>query len=174
MLIVIIISGVILLIIIIISIICICKKCKKCPFYSKGLITPSSQINYTSTEMDVISKEPGLDVKVENKPFKTYNLLNMNNNIQIKGEHIEVIFQTTTQIKNKLIIGLDNSAEEIIKLYLNEIKHPELFGDKDIAFMCNGDKIKINSEEKIKTIVKDINIGSRIVVCDPKFKIKKN
>jgi hypothetical protein len=92
------------------------------------------------------------------------NIVNINqkynkeNEIKILGNVIEVTFNTTFNAETKLNIGLDNTMEEIKKLYFKEIKKPFLINNKEITFICNATPLN-NSTEKIKNAVKDIKNG---------------
>ena len=97
------------------------------------------------------------------------NIINDNN--RIFNEKVNIKFLSCTGIDVNIDVELDKTVEEIIKLFFNEINRPDLFGDKDIRFVCNASSLKQNSKIKIGNAIPLIKNGDKIVVTDVNYKI---
>ena len=56
--------------------------------------------------------------------------------------------------------------KELIKKYFKRINRLDLFGDKSINFLMNGQAIPHKSKKMIKNFIGGVNIGRTIVVND--------
>jgi len=67
-----------------------------------------------------------------------------------KNNKVHFIFITTTQLKFEIFIEKDKTIDELIKLYFEKIKHPELYGDSSIGFLYNANALKKDSKILIR------------------------
>ena len=76
-------------------------------------------------------------------------------------------FKTESMKYNVIIkIDSDKTINELIKLFFANIKHPELFGDRDIFFLGEGKKLSYNSGGLIQDYFRDIEKVYVFVVVD--------
>ena len=94
-------------------------------------------INSVNT-LNVSIKKEDISIKDE----KEHKSKNNNNKIKIN-------LSTTNQYKTKIFIDPKNTMEQLIKCYFKIIKKPELFGDKNVRFLLNGNFIPQNSQQLI-------------------------
>ena len=97
--------------------------------------------------------------KVEDYSVNTLNVSIKREEILIKDEKehksknndkkIKIELSTTNQYKTKIFIDSKNTMEQLIKSYFKIIKKPELFGDKNVRFLLNGNFIPQNSQQLI-------------------------
>jgi len=83
-------------------------------------------------------------------------------------------FQTGTGITKDVYIEPDKKIKDLIKLYFNQIKQPELFNDADVIILAAGKKIDKKLDKLISEFCEE-NITVPIpvfVVIDTKSKIK--
>ena len=74
-------------------------------------------------------------------------------------------FQTTSNIRLKLVFDNYSTNEELLKAFFDEVGKPELFGKEDkINFLYNAEKIKYKEKEIIEATFTDNN--PRIIVLD--------
>jgi len=77
---------------------------------------------------------------------------------------------TTNQKKIKILIDRNKKMKELIKIFFKKIKRPDLYNDKDIAFLKNGRNYLHDSDNLIKDeISEESNI---ILVSDAQEKIE--
>ena len=141
-----IIGGAVAVIAAVITIICCCKK-KKIP---EPPSNESSEQNTTITP--VINNNPELIYEYE--PEKK------------SANKKKIIFETTGQYKVQITIEPDKTMEELIKYYFEIRKRKDLFGDKTISFMLNGNVIFHDSKDKIKKFINQKNDVNIILVND--------
>ena len=63
---------------------------------------------------------------------------------------LKIVFETTNQDKVRILIDPNKTITELIKFYFQIIKRPELFGDEDIIFLCDGLLIFHDSKDLVK------------------------
>ena len=87
-----------------------------------------------------------------------------NGNIQLRGKNIkenkdnlkkEIVLMTTSQYKRKILINPNKKMKDLIKCYFEIINQPNLYQDKNIIFLFNGNVIPYDSEKLIKDYVKN-------------------
>jgi len=146
----IIVGGIIFIIVIIILIIYICNM-KKNTSPEKNAITPS--IKNEKDQLYVHEHEP----------------------MDGKKDPLIFIFENTNQNKVKILIDSSKTIGELIKFYFDELKKPDLYGDKSIWFLINGKNIyEYDQEEPLVSLMDKINDFQTItiVVNDSEEKIK--
>ena len=96
-----------------------------------------------------------------------------NINQKIITKKIKIKLSTTNQYKTKIFIDSKNTMEQLIKSYFKIIKKPELFGDKNVRFLLNGNFIPQNSKQLISEYLMDDN-NLAILVDDLEDQISTN
>ena len=147
-----IIGGVVAIIAAVTIIICCCKKKKEIPLDPPNDSTTNSIISspITSTKPELI---------YEYEPEKQ------------SANKKTIIFETTGQYKVQISIEPEKTMEELIKYYFEVRKKKELFGDKTISFMMNGNIIFQDSKNLIKTYLNKKNDVNIILVNDVEEKL---
>ena len=84
----------------------------------------------------------------------------------------EIYFRTSIGRKEIISIAENRKFEELIKMFFEKVNHPELFGDKDIRFLCGGDEIKQDCKESVSKLFEKIN-EIFIIVTDLQNKINQ-
>ena len=90
-----------------------------------------------------------------------------NNKINIKK--INVLFATSSQGKKEnLNVEYGTTIDELIKLYLNKVKRPDLIDkDKNISFIYNSKALNFGDKRKIENVFKNnYNNNNIIFVVD--------
>ena len=100
--------------------------------------TPPMDEDNSINTLSVSIKREDISIKDE----KEHKSKNNNNKIKIN-------LSTTNQYKTKIFIDPKNTMEQLIKCYFKIIKKPELFGDKNVRFLLNGNFIPQNSKQLI-------------------------
>lgn len=95
---------------------------------------------------------PGMNIGGNDDWMKGYEIGNMQNQNKFDGMNkINVIFKTTQGMIKNISIEGDKTINESIKIYLNRVGKPELFNrTNEIYFLSNGNKLNINSNQKIE------------------------
>ena len=76
--------------------------------------------------------------------------INNQNQMQNSPGKTNIVFKTTQGMIKNIPIENEKTISEAIKIYLNRVGKPELFNrTKDICFLCNANKLDINSTQKI-------------------------
>ena len=97
-------------------------------------------------------------IKVVAQPVETENTTNyMNNTIhsvnvtknQNDSNKKKFIFKTTHCYEKEVFIDPNKTLNDLIKLYFESVKYPELFGDKEIRFVMGANEIDRDSKELI-------------------------
>jgi len=81
------------------------------------------------------------------------------------------IFKTTAQKTVEIEIEEDKNIQDLIKLYFETIKKPELYGDESILFLVNGNILPLDPNVVIKEKFKDRNEAIVILIDDNDEKI---
>ena len=84
-----------------------------------------------------------------------------------------IMFETTSQNKVNISIDSDKTMEDLIKYYFQLKRRPDLYGDKSINFIMNGNVILHNSKDLIKNYIKLEQDKYVIVVNDVEDKLNK-
>ena len=88
---------------------------------------------------------------------------NMNNNLGISKKNI--MFKTAKGVETSLKVDFETSIGDMLKLYLKEMKHPELINTRNtIAFLFNAQKLKFDDKTKIEEFFKYDDRPTIIVV----------
>ena len=103
------------------------------------------------------------------EPDKSLKINGYENGVKNK---INIRFETTGQFKVQIIIDPIKTMEELIHSYFEKIGKSNLFGDKSIIFLANGQSIEHDSKVLIKEFFKrESDDVSTIVVNDQEDKI---
>ena len=76
-----------------------------------------------------------------------------------------ITFETTYQAKIDIQIKGDTMIKDLIKLFFERIKRPDLYGDKSIKFIYNGNAWPHDSKELVKSYIKK-KFENYIVIID--------
>ena len=79
------------------------------------------------------------------------------NNINIKK--INILFATSSQGKKEnIIVNYGTSVDELIKLYLNKVKRPDLINkENNISFIYNSKSLNFGDKRKVENVFKNNN-----------------
>ena len=85
---------------------------------------------------------------------------------------INILFATSSQGKKEnLIVDHGTSIDELIKLYLNKVKRPDLINnEKKITFIYNSNPLNFGDKRKVETLFKN-NSNNNIIFVVDKIKI---
>ena len=104
-----------------------------------------------------------------NKSFApNFDKIRMENN-KINIKKINVLFATSSQGKKEnLDVEYGTTIDELIKLYLNKVKRPDLIDkDKNISFIYNSKALNFGDKRKIENVFKNnYNNNNIIFVVD--------
>ena len=101
--------------------------------------------------------EPNFDkIKIENNNIKTINIL----------------FATSSQGKKEnLVVNYGTNIDELIKLYLNKVKRPDLINnEKNISFIYNSKPLNFGDKRKVENVFKN-NSNNNIIFVIDKFEL---
>ena len=88
--------------------------------------------------------------------------MNLKKSVNIK----KIIFEDSSQYKVQISIEPEKTIQELIKYYFEVRNRKDLFRDKTISFMLNGNVIFHDSKDLIKTYINENNDVNIIVVND--------
>ena len=84
---------------------------------------------------------------------------------------VQIVLETTSQNKIKIIIDSDKPMNELIQFYFQIIHQPTLYGDSSIRFLMNANLIMHDSKALIKNYINKKSDFNVIVVDDLDDKI---
>ena len=97
-----------------------------------------------------------------------YDKINIENKLKIKK--INILFVTSSQGKKENInINYGTSVDELLKIYLNKVKRPDLINNqKNISFIYNSKALNFGDSRKVENIFK-YNSNNNIIIVIDKF-----
>ena len=98
-------------------------------------------------------------------PTKINNVLTMNNDSEILGEIITIIFISPSNLKTSLNIENNKKFKDAVINYCNKIKKDFSKADKELVFLFNSCRLKLDDERYLGQF---LNSGSSITVFDLK------
>ena len=101
--------------------------------------------------------EPNFDkIKIENNNIKQINIL----------------FATSSQGKKEnIVVNYGTNIDELIKLYLNKVKRPDLINnEKNISFIYNSKTLNFGDKRKVENVFKN-NSNNNIIFVIDKFEL---
>ena len=105
-----------------------------------------------------------------NKPLEpNFDKINVENN-NIKT--INILFATSSQGKKEnLVVNYGTNIDELIKLYLNKVKWPDLINnEKNISFIYNSKPLNFGDKRKVENVFKN-NSNNNIIFVIDKFEL---
>ena len=98
-----------------------------------------------------------------------YNEINTENKLKIKK--MNILFVTSSQGKKENInINYGTSIDELLKIYLNKVKRPDLINNqKNISFIYNSKALNFGDNRKVENIFKYNNSNNNIIIVIDKF-----
>ena len=157
-----------------------CKKyfcpCKKKSVPSSQNSPPNQDPNGSVTKIDIIH---------DNKNTTTVSLTNTNGKKPIIIIHepqndpdnlFKIVFENYSFGNTSIFIDPKKTIDDLIRFYFETCKRPDLYGDKSIYFLINGENITYPYPKKlIETLKTEIvnSITIKIVVYDNDDKMKK-
>ena len=95
-----------------------------------------------------------------------YDKINTEDKLKIKK--INILFVTSSQGKKENInINHGTSVDELIKLYLNKVKRPDLINnEKNISFIYNSKALNFGDSRKVENVFKNYSNNNIIFVVD--------
>ena len=103
---------------------------------------------------------------MEHNPFKK------NGSLSKSKKKLSILFETTAQRREKILIEEDITIKDLIKLYFDKINQPELYGDPNIRFLINANLLYQDSVELIKEYINKKQDVYKIIVDDLEDKIR--
>ena len=157
-----IVAGIVAFIAIITLVIC-CIKRKKSLFQNSNQSGSKSKDNISTTDM------PLEDSQISHLTVK--NGYEYQPDVQSAIPKVNVILETTSQNKIKIIIDPEKPMNELIQFYFQIINQPTLYRDSSIRFLMNANLIMHDSKELIKNYINKKNEFNVIIVDDLDDKI---
>ena len=96
----------------------------------------------------------------------------MEPNIQNDIRKSKILLETTSQAKIQVNIDPNKPAKELIKLYFEKIKRPDLYGDPSIRFLLNANFVAHDSNELLQKFLNKKSDVNTVVIDDLEDKIK--
>ena len=106
-----------------------------------------------------------------NKPLEpNFDKIKIENNNNIKT--INILFATSSQGKKEnLVVNYGTNIDELIKLYLNKVKRPDLINnEKNISFIYNSKPLNFGDKRKVENVFKS-NSNNNIIFVIDKFEL---
>ena len=106
-----------------------------------------------------------------NKPLDpNFDKIKIENNNIIKK--INILFATSSQGKKEnLVVNYGTNIDELIKLYLNKVKRPDLINnEKNISFIYNSKTLNFGDKRKVENVFKN-NSNNNIIFVIDKFEL---
>ena len=106
-----------------------------------------------------------------NKPLEpNFDKIKIENNNNIKT--INILFATSSQGKKEnLVVNYGTNIDELIKLYLNKVKRPDLINnEKNISFIYNSKALNFGDKRKVENVFKN-NSNNNIIFVIDKFEL---
>ena len=121
------------------------------------------QMEQISTLLKILSNQTNYNKSLE----PCFDKLKISkNNINFKT--ISVLFATSSQGKKENInVNYGTSVDELIKLYLNKVKRPDLINNEtNISFIYNSNTLNFGDKRKVENVFKNNSNNNVIFVVD--------
>ena len=133
-----------------------------------NIIKLTNNIEFNNNQMEQLNKL----MKIINKQID-YNksIEPCYDKIKIEKNNIKkinILFVTSSQGKKEnLYVDYGTNVDELIKLYLNKVKRPDLiYNEKNISFIFNSKQLKFGDKRKVETVFKNNSNNNIIFVVD--------
>ena len=127
------------------------------------------QFNGKTIDFNSQDKVENLFLNFTNVIIYVYDYYNLIDNNFIENNSIEIFninFKFCTGKEIIISIEKGKTVKDLIRAFFNKIGKPKLFKSKDINFLCNGNRININSKKKIENFFN--SLPKIILVMDSK------
>ena len=130
--------------------------------------TSHGDISRTDTELNINDLTDNSIMNDQNNP----TIYEYEPKIRNMNKKIEILFETTSQLRVKIKIDPDKTIGELIKFYFKIVNKPNLYGDPNIRFIINATLLLHNSKDLIKAKINSKLEMNTIIIDDLDDKIK--
>ncbi len=128
---------------------------------SNNMEFKNNQMTQLNELIKIINKQIDYNKSLE----PCYDKIKIENN---KKRKINILFATSSQGKKEnLIVNYGTNIDELMKLYLNKVKRPDLINnEKKISFIYNSKQLNFGDKRKVETVFKNNSNNNIIFVVD--------